>query len=193
MAQREYSNIDRDDYLVLDQNSQHARYEYLEGELRMLAGGSADHSIISTNLISIIHSLLEDTPCIVYNSDMQLQLSESRYVYPDITVTCDPRDQEPEDNRTHYPTVVIEVLSPSTEVVDRGKKLLYYQAHPTVQEYVMADSQSILVEVYHREKNRWTFTTHGLEDKIQLESLGIQFSVNDIYKRTRLLRQAIES
>jgi Uma2 family endonuclease len=193
MAQHEYQNIHVDDYLALDQNSQSARYEYLEGELRMLAGGSADHSTIATNLASILHRLLEEGPCKVYNSDMQLQLTESRYVYPDITVTCDLRDQEPEDNRTHYPTLVVEVLSPGTEVVDRGKKLLYYQAHPTIQEYVIADSQNILVEVYHREKNRWTFTTHGLGDKIQLESLGVQVSVDDIYKRTSLLRRTRES
>ena len=193
MAQHEYQNIHVDDYLALDQNSQSARYEYLEGELRMLAGGSADHSTIATNLASILHRLLEEGPCKVYNSDMQLQLTESRYVYPDITVTCDLHDQEPEDNRTHYPTLVVEVLSPGTEVVDRGKKLLYYQAHPTIQEYVIADSQNILVEVYHREKNRWTFTTHGLDDKIQLESLGVQVSVDDIYKRTSLLRRTRES
>jgi Uma2 family endonuclease len=193
MAQHEYQNIHVDDYLFLDQNSQNARYEYLEGELRMLAGGSADHSTVATNLASILHRLLEEDPCKVYNSDMQLQLSESRYVYPDITVTCDPRDQEPEDNRTHYPTLVVEVLSPGTEVVDRGKKLLYYQAHPTIQEYVIADSQNILVEVYHREKNRWTFSTHGLGDKIQLEILGVQVSVDDIYKRTSLLRRTRES
>lgn len=129
MAQHEYPVIDREDYLKLDQNSQKARYEYLEGELRMLAGGSPDHSIITTNVTSILHQSLEDSHCIVYNSDMQLQLSESRYVYPDITVTCDPRDEEPEDKRIHYPTVVVEVLSPSTEIIDRGKKLLYYQAY----------------------------------------------------------------
>jgi len=132
MAQREYPNIHIDDYLTLDQSSQNARYEYLEGELRMLAGGSTDHSTITTNLTGILHRLLEDETCKVYNSDMQLQLSVSRYVYPDITVTCDPRDQEPEDNRIRYPSVVVEVLSPSTEVTDRGKKLLYYQAHPTI-------------------------------------------------------------
>ena len=135
MAQREYPNITINDYLALDQNSLDARYEYLEGELRMLAGGSADHSTIMTNLTSIIHGRLRGGPCKVYNVDMKLQLSESRYVYPDITVTSDPRDQEPEDNRTHYPTVVVEVLSPGTEATDRGKKLLYYQAHPTIQDY----------------------------------------------------------
>jgi len=193
MAQREYPTIHRDDYLTLDQNSQNARYEYLEGELRMLAGGSADHSTITTNLTSIFHGLLRGGPCKVYNVDMQLQLSESRYVYPDLTVTCDPRDQEPEDNRTHYPTVVLEVLSPSTEVVDRGKKLLYYQAHPTIQDYIMVDSLRILVEVYHREKGRWTLTTYGLRDEVPVESLSIRFSVRDAYERTGLLRKANQS
>ena len=188
MVQREYPTINREDYLLLDRNSQNARYEYLEGELKMLAGGSADHSTITTNLTSILHRLLEDGPCKVYNSDMQLQLSESRYVYPDITVTCDLRDETPEDNRTHYPSVVVEVLSPTTEAADRGKKLLYYQAHPTIQEYMLVDSQSMLVEVYHREKGRWSFSVHGSGDSVQLEAIGVRFFVNDAYKRTSLVK-----
>jgi Uma2 family endonuclease len=191
MAQREYPTIHINDYLTLDQNSLDARYEYLEGELRMLAGGSPDHSLITTNVTSLVHSLLRGRPCLVYNVDMKLQLSESRYVYPDLTVTCDPRDQEPEDNRTHFPTVVAEVLSPSTEVIDRGKKLLYYQAHPTIQDYIMVDSQRILVEVYHREKGHWTHSTYKkLEEQVPIESLDIQFSVIDAYERTGLLRKA---
>ena len=189
MAQREYPNIRINDYLTLDQNSQDVHYEYLEGELRMLAGGSPDHSIISMNLAGILYNRLADKPCIAYNSDMQLQLSESRYVYPDITITCDPRDQEPEDKMVHYPTVILEVLSPSTENVDREKKLLYYQAHPTIQDYLMIDSRSILVEVYHREKSRWTHTRYGLQDEVEIESLGIQFFVRDIYNRTSLLKK----
>lgn len=188
MAQREYPNIKMNDYLALDQHSQDARYEYLEGELRMLAGGSANHAIITTNLTGMLYGLLRDGPCLVLNSDMKLQLSESRYVYPDITVTCDPRDQEPEDEMTHFPSVVVEVLSPSTVSVDRDKKLLYYQAHQTIQAYVLADSQSILVEVYQREKGRWTFSTYGLEDEVELVSLGIRFSVNDVYKKTGLIK-----
>lgn len=189
MAQREYPTINIEDYLTLARSSQNARYEYLEGELRMLAGGTADHSTITTNLTSILHRALEDSPCKVYNSDMRLQLSEARYVYPDITVTCDPRDEAPEDNNTHYPSIVVEVLSPSTETVDRGKKLLYYQAHPTIQEYIIANYQTMLIEVYHREKGRWTFSTYGPEDEVQLESLDLHFPVSAVYKRTGLMRQ----
>ncbi|HVB22891.1 MAG TPA: Uma2 family endonuclease [Ktedonobacteraceae bacterium] len=189
MAQYEYPNITIEDYQIINHNSQSARYEYLDGELRMLAGGSADHSTITANLTGILYGLLRGGPRKIYSSDMQLQLSEARYVYPDVTVTCDPRDEAPEDSRTHYPTVVIEVLSPVTEVTDRGKKLLYYQAHPTIQEYMLADSQSILIEVYRREKTRWTFSTYKLEDEAQLESLAIQFSVRDVYERTGLIRK----
>jgi Uma2 family endonuclease len=190
MAQRESPNITVNDYLTLDQNSLDARYEYLEGELRMLAGGSPDHSLITTNVTSLLHALLRNGHCLVYNVDMKLQLSESRYVYPNITISCDPRDVEPEDNRTHYPSVVVEVLSPSTEMVDRGKKLLYYQAHATIQDYLMIDSQRILVEVYHREKAHWTHTTYKLEDNVPIESLAIHFSVIDAYEKTSLLRKA---
>ncbi len=189
MAQYEYPNITIEDYQTINHNSQSTRYEYLEGELRMLAGASADHSTIIANVTGILYGLLRGGHCKIYNSDMQLQLSEARYVYPDVTVTCDPRDEAPEDSKTRYPTVVIEVLSPSTEIVDRGKKLLYYQAHPTIQEYMLADSQSILIEVYRREKTRWTFSTYKREDEAQLESLGIQFPVRDVYERTGLIRK----
>jgi Uma2 family endonuclease len=188
MAQGEYPNITIDDYLTLDQNSQNARYEYLEGELRMLAGGSANHSIITTNLTGMVYGLLKDRPCLVLNNDMKLQLSESRYVYPDITMTCDPRDQAPEDEMTHFPSVVVEVLSPSTVSVDRGKKLLYYQAHQTIQAYLLVDSQSILIEAYQREKGRWTFSTYGLEGELEVVCLGIRFSVSDVYKKTSLIK-----
>ena len=189
MAPYEYPNITIEDFQTINHNSQTARYEYLDGELRMLAGGSADHSTIIANITGILYGLLRGSPYKIYSSDMQLQLSEARYVYPDVTVTCDPRDEAPEDSKTHYPTVVIEVLSPSTEITDRGKKLLYYQAHPTIQEYMIADSQSIRIETYRREKTRWTFSTYTLEDEVHLESLGIQFSVREVYERTGLIRR----
>ena len=157
-----------EEYLAFDRSSMDARYEFIDGIVTMLAGGTVNHSRICVNLIVALNSLLRGKSCMVYNSDMRMGISATRYVYPDVTVTCDPRDEAPEDSKTHYPTVVIEVLSPSTETTDRGKKLLYYQAHPTIQDYMMADSQSILIEVYHREKSRWTFSTYKLEDEAPL-------------------------
>jgi Uma2 family endonuclease len=181
----EYPIMDVEDYLILDNNSKTARYEYLDGELRMLAGGSTYHSMLIMNLGSTIHQLLGDGPCSVYNSDMRLQLSESRYVYPDIAVSCDPRDQELGDT-IHYPRVVVEVLSPSTESNDRGKKSLYYRECSTVQEYVIVDSLCIMIEVYHRDDGKWTITTFGPGSEVRLESLGIQFPIDSIYRGMKL-------
>src|SRR5437762_12214632 len=114
MSQRKYPVMDVEDYLILNRSSKSARYEYLDGEIRMLAGGSPDHSIIIANLTATIKGPLQGSPCRVYNSDVQLQLSKNRYVYPDITVSCDQRDQNQQEMR-HYPRLVVEVLSPTTE------------------------------------------------------------------------------
>jgi Uma2 family endonuclease len=182
MALPEYPNIGVEDYLLLDNNSTESRYEYLDGELKMLAGGSTYHSIIAANVAGLLFGLLGDSPCTVYNSDIRLQLSKSRYVYPDVTISCDPRDQEL-GNTIHHPRVVIEILSPSTEIIDRIKKFAYYRACASIQEYVMIDSQQILVEVYRRKDKGWFLTTFGLEDNLELESLNIQMPVKDIYRK----------
>ncbi len=185
MAQHKYPFIDVEDYLILDKNSKNARYEYLDGELRMLAGGSPYHSAIIANLTVAIGRFLQDSSCWIYNSDVQLRLSETRYVHPDVTVSCDERDHEAED-AIQYPCLVIEVLSPSTEAIDKIKKLAYYQENPTIQEYVMVDSQSIRIEVYHRENDGWKFHTYGPGSVVKLEGLAIHFPISDIYRGMKL-------
>ncbi len=145
MAQYNYPTIDVEDYLILDKNSRNARYEYLDGELRMLAGGSLYHSAIIANLTIAIGRFLRDSSYWIYNSDVQLRLSETRYVHPDVTVSCDERDHEAED-AIQYPCLVIEVLSPSTEAIDKIKKLAYYQECPAIQDYIMVDSPFALFD-----------------------------------------------
>ena len=86
-----------EDYLTLDRTSVEVRYEYIDGYVYMLAGGTADHSTISINLTSLLHSLLRSSPCRVYNSDVKVQLTETRYVYPDVSVGCDERDRLNDD------------------------------------------------------------------------------------------------
>ncbi|HZR42462.1 MAG TPA: Uma2 family endonuclease [Ktedonobacteraceae bacterium] len=185
MALPEYPFISVEDYLILDRNSKEARYEYFEGELRMLAGGSTYHSMITANLTGILYGLLSNSSCRVYSADIRLQLSESRYVYADVTISCDERDQELGD-MICYPCVVIEVLSPSTEATDRGKKFLYYRECSTVQEYIMVDSQSVLIEVYRREEDGWKLHTFGPGSIVKLESLNVQFPVDAVYRGMQL-------
>jgi Uma2 family endonuclease len=186
MAQHKYSAMDVEDYLILNRNSKNIRYEYLDGELKMLAGGSPDHAIIIANLTAIIKGPLKGSQCRVYNSDVQLKLSEKRYVYPDITVSCDQRDRNQKD-AIHYPCLVIEVLSPTTEAIDRGRKAAYYRASSTIQEYMMVDTGDVLVEVHRREDERWTINTFEVGDIVTLESLNIQFPIEDAYEGTSLI------
>jgi Uma2 family endonuclease len=185
MAQRKYFVMSVEDYLILNKNSKDARYEYLDGEIRMLAGGSPDHSIIIANLTATIKGPLRGNQCRVYNSDVQLKLSEKRYVFPDITVSCDERDRSQKET-IRYPRLVVEVLSPSTEATDRGRKAAYYRACPTIQEYMMVDSEDIFVEVHRREGEIWTINTFEPGNIITLESLGIQFPIEDAYEGTSL-------
>jgi len=185
MAQRKYLVMSVEDYLILNRNSKDTRYEYLDGEIRMLAGGSPDHSIIIANLTATIKGPLKGGQCRVYNSDVQLKLSEKRYVFPDITVSCDERDRNQKEI-IRYPRIVVEVLSPTTKATGRGKKAAYYRACPTIQEYVMIDSEEAFVEVHRREEGRWTINTFGPGDTVILESLGIQFSIEDAYEGTSL-------
>ena len=185
MAQRKYSVMSVEDYLILSRNSKDTRYEYLDGDLRMLAGGSPDHSIIIANLTATIKGPLKGSPCRVYNSDVQLRLSEKRYVFPDITVSCDERDRNQKETIC-YPRLVVEVLSPTTEATDRGKKAAYYRACPTIKEYVMVDSEEVFVEVHRREGQIWTINTFEPGSTITVESLGIQFPIEDAYEGTSL-------
>jgi len=185
MAQRKYSVMSVEDYLVLNRNSKDTRYEYLDGEIRMLAGGSPDHSIISANLTAVIKGSLKGSQCRVYNSDVQLRLSEKRYVFPDVTISCDERDRNQKEMIRH-PRVVVEVLSPTTEATDGDKKAAYYRACPTIQEYMMVDSEEVFVEVHRREEERWTINTFEPGDTITLESLGIRFPIEDAYEGTSL-------
>jgi Uma2 family endonuclease len=185
MAQRKFLVMSVEDYLILNRNSKDIRYEYLGGDVRMLAGGSPDHSIIIANLTSAIKSPLKGRQCRVYNSDVQLKLTEKRYVYPDITISCDERDRNQKET-IHYPIVVVEVLSPTTEAIDRGKKAAYYRACPTIKEYMMVDSEEVFVEVHRLEGGRWTINNFEPGDIIILESLGIKFPIEDAYEGTSL-------
>ncbi len=186
MAQRKFLVMSVEDYLVLNRNSKDIRYEYLGGDVRMLAGGSPDHSIIIANLTSAIKGPLKGSQCRVYNSDVQLKLSETCYVYPDITVSCDERDRNQKET-IQRPTVVAEVLSPTTEAVDRGKKAVYYRACPTIKEYMMVDSGEIFIEVHRLIEGLWTINNFGPGDIIALESLSIKFPIEDAYEGTSLM------
>jgi Uma2 family endonuclease len=175
-----------EDYLTLDRTSVEARYEYIDGYVYMLAGGTADHSSISINLTSLLHNLLRSSHCRVYNSDLKVRLSQKRYVYPDASVSCDQRDRGSTDT-VQFPRLIVEVLSSSTEAYDRGRKFAYYRACPTIQEYVLIDTQRQGVEVYRRQSDTlWTLHPCGPGDQVELASLSLSFSIAALYENVEL-------
>ena len=179
--------VSREAYFALVERDPEHRYEYLDGDVYMMSGGTPDHSIIGGNILGILRNLLQGRRCIVYNSDLYVELAEDCRFCPDVTISCDPRDRGAKDAVRH-PSVVVEVLSPSTEARDRGKKALRYRACPTIQEYLLINAESPIVELFKRGKNDlWTLSTLGLNDVIEISSLGIHFSVAEIFQNTSFM------
>jgi Uma2 family endonuclease len=175
-----------DEYLDLDRRSSETRYEYSDGYVRMLAGGTPDHAKIAANVIGVLYGVLEGSSCSVYTSDVRVCLAKTRYVYPDVSVSCDARDQEQEE-MIQYPCLIVEVLSPSTEAYDRGRKLAFYRQCPSIREYVLVDSQRQTVEVFRREKNTcWTYHAFGPGDDVEVASLGVRFPLVKLYRNVVL-------
>lgn len=169
-------------YLQLDRSSIETRYEYIDGYVTMLAGGILDHATIGANIISILRSELRGSSCRVFTSDAHVRLSETRYVYPDASVSCNEQDRGQSD-MVQYPRLIVEVLSPSTEGYDRGRKFAYYRECSTIQEYLLIDSQRPMVEIYRREKHDfWLLRAFLAGDEIELLNLGVRFPVTAVYE-----------
>src|ERR1700694_626221 len=174
------------DYLALDRESHDVRYEFIDGYAYMMSGGTLNHSTISINVTSLLRSLLRGNSYRVYNSDARVRLFESRYVYPDASISCDERDRGTGD-MISSPRTVVEVLSPSTDVYDRGRKFVYYRSCPTIEEYVLVDTQRQAVDVYRRAtETLWTLHLFGPGDQMELASLNISFPMAALYENVTL-------
>ena len=183
VAERHRLLMSVEEYLELDRNSQDTRYEFIDGVVTMLAGGTTNHSRICVNIVSLLHETLRGKSCQVFNSDLRVSISGSRYVYPDASVSCDPRDLENEGDILYSPRVIFEVLSPSTEARDRGKKFSYYRSCPSIKEYVLISTQEQAVDIYRRATdNLWMLHPFGPDEEIELKSLNIRFRIGLIYE-----------
>jgi len=181
MALEHTPTMSVEEYFELEENNPDTRYEYFDGYVYMMSGGSANHATISGNIYAILRNFLRGSPCLAYNSDMKVRVSEKRYFHPDVTVSCDPRDRG-----TAYfiqsPRLIVEVLSPSTEARDRGRKLQYYLACPSIEEYLLVDARSMRIEIYRKEQTKWIYDAFEADDEVELTSLGIRFPVAYAYE-----------
>ena len=160
------------------------KYEYVDGKVYAIPRNSLAHAHIGANTVRAIDDALADKSCYVYNSDASVRLSESRYVYPDASVSCDAGDQPGTRIEIQAPCVVVEVLSDSTEGKDRIKKAHFYQACRSIQEYVLIATKYQAVEVQRRSSEGWTLHIFGPGDDVELVSIDVRIPVSAFYRGT---------
>lgn len=185
MALQHRQTMTVEEYFLLERNDPDTYYEYVDGYIYAMAGGSFNHDTIKSNIHRILWGLLRGGNCRVYTSDIKVYITKERYFHPDVTVTCDPRDRGRGD-LLQSPRLVIEVLSPSTELKDRTWKLQNYTAHPTVEEYVLISARSLKIELYRKEQNKWVYYAFGANDDLDLACLGVHFPLIAAYEGINL-------
>ena len=176
-----------EEYLALDRAAEE-RSEYLDGEMFAMAGGSREHALIAANLVGELRGQLKKRACETYGSDMRVWVEASGlYTYPDLSVVCTPPIFGPDGRRDvlSNPTLLIEVLSPSSEAYDRGKKFEHYRAIPSLREYLLVAQDGPTIDRFLREESGiWRFdTAHGLEAEIVLPSIGARLALSEVYAK----------
>lgn len=160
--------------------------EFYRGEVFAMSGGSPTHSLIAANFIAAAWQELADKPCNVYTSDLRVKVTPAGlYTYPDASIVCGNLEYDDDQHDTvTNPTVLIEVLSESTEKYDRGTKSSLYRELPSLQELVLIAQDKPHVERYLRQ-DRGTWLLHdvrNLSESIELESVGISIAMGGLYR-----------
>ena len=161
-------------YLEMERASEE-KHEYLDGEIYLMSGASANHNLIVGTLLGILYNQLRQRPCVYFPSDMRVKVSNTGlYTYTDISVVCEPPqlESDPQDTLLN-PTLMVEVLSPSTESYDRGKKFQHYRALKSLHEYLLISQDSARIERHLRQpNNEWLLTdAAGLDAMLELPSI----------------------
>ena len=185
IANPQFQYMSPQEFLEWEKN-QELRYEYIDGEVFAMTGGTKPHNRIAGNLYTAIDNFLaeNDRDCEVFIADVKVQLSQSNsYHYPDVVVTCDERDKKSQ-NLIEHPCLIVEVLSPSTEAFDRGKKFTNYRQLNTLKEYVLIQADEIGIECFRLNKEGlWVLHSYAEGDVLELESVGLTISVEKLYRR----------
>lgn len=160
------------------------RHEFIDGEIYAMAGGSKKHNIITYNVSGELRSQLrQSNSCQGYESNMRIKITDIRYVYPDLTVVCgEAIFADEEETMLTNPTLVVEVLLPSTEAYDKSTKLDFYRSLPSVQAYLIVAQDRPHAMLYTREKSGWHLEDyHGLDTLVPLEAIGCALNLSEAY------------
>ncbi len=181
-------NVSVEEYLVRERQAEY-KSEYVYGEIRAMAGASRAHITIVTDLTVLIGTQLRGKRCQVFSSDLKVAADpDGFYVYPDLTVICDKPDVLDESQGIVVnPTVIFEVLSPSTEIYDRGQKSDGYRQIESLQELIFISQTEPRVEQFTRKKDgQWVSTlTQGLVGVVTLDSIGCTLLLSEVYERVK--------
>ncbi|WP_298289801.1 Uma2 family endonuclease [Thiomonas sp.] len=168
------------DYLAAERDAE-VKHEYIDGELYAMTGASRRHALIVTALVLALGPHARRRGCQLFTGDLKLRLQlagATIFYYPDLMVACDPTDQ-PDPYYLTRPCLVAEVLSPSTERIDRREKLLSYISLPSVQEVLLVAQDAPAVEI-HRRRNAWQAEVHT-DGALRLDCLDADLAVADVY------------
>jgi len=175
--------FDADAYLAWEAE-QAEKHEYIDGEVLAMAGASIAHVKITLNLVVALRSHLRGSPCSVLASDAKLRVeADNAFFYPDVFVTCSAADRAQPQVQSE-PCLIAEVLSPSTAAYDRGEKFAAYRKLPSLQEYVLIDSERMAVEVFRRNTaGHWELHPFDAPGQpITLESVELHMPLETLYE-----------
>jgi Uma2 family endonuclease len=173
------------EYLELEEKSP-TRHEWLDGEIYDMSGGTLDHAGLAAAVIRRLGNQLEGKRCRVFTTDLKIRvLATGLATYPDASVICGRAELDPDSPKTTVtnPTVLVEVLSDSTEAYDRGEKFAHYRRLPSLREYVLVGQGKPMIEVFRKnEAGQWVLVAEaGAGESAVLESIGCTLVVDEVY------------
>jgi Uma2 family endonuclease len=175
-------------YLTLERKAPF-KSEYHDGCIHAMSGASREHNLAAGNIFREISTQFKDRPCEVYVSDMRVRVNPTGlYTYPDVVAVCgEPQFEDSELDTLLNPTLIVEVLSPSTEAYDRGEKFADYRRLASLKEYVLVSQDRVRVERYVRQGDEWLLTELSrLEDSLRLASIRCDVALSEIYRKIQL-------
>jgi Uma2 family endonuclease len=179
------THYSEEDYLALERNALY-KNEFHGGEIFAMTGASRKHNLVSGNIYRELSLQLKKRRCEAYMSDMRVKAVEARsYHYPDIAVVCGtPQFEDAYVDTLLNPTLLIEVLSPSTEAYDRGAKFAHYRKITSLCEYLLVTQDQPSIERYLRQGDVWILSeTVDLDASVSLESIGCTLSLREVYDK----------
>ena len=186
MSQQIQPYISPQEYLRLERQSEY-KSEYVNGQIFAMTGASRKHNLITTSISSSLHTQLKGRPCEVYAVNMRVKVrATGLYTYPDVAVACgEPEFEDDFIDTLLNPTLLVEVLSPSTERYDRIAKSSYYRTMESLAEHLLVAQDEIRVEQYVKQPGgEWLlFEFLALDSTVQLPSIGCSLQLSEVYDR----------